>query len=157
VVSGQWSKTGHHAQPSTHPVVKILDLGLARLQATGQGNARENTYQTSDGPVTMGTVDYQAPEQALDFHKADIRADIYSLGCVAYYLLTGKPPFGSGPLAIKLMRHQQAEPPDLVERRPPTSPPHWQRWTEPACLRTVLRGGDGVSSPPALPFSCPVW
>src|SRR5262249_40132110 len=41
-----------------------------------------------------------------------------SLGCTLYYLLTGKPPFGSGPLAIKLMRHQQAEPPDLCRLRP---------------------------------------
>jgi serine/threonine protein kinase len=90
---------------------------LARLQASAKGNSRESTLLTADGPVTLGTVDYQAPEQALDFHRADIRADIYSLGCTAYYLLTGKPPFGTGPLAIKLMRHQQAEPPDLKERR----------------------------------------
>ena len=67
--------------------------------------------------MTLGTVDYQAPEQALDFHRADIRADIYSLGCTFFYLLTGKPPFGSGPLALKLMRHQQATPPSLKERR----------------------------------------
>ncbi|MBL8792540.1 MAG: serine/threonine protein kinase [Planctomycetia bacterium] len=102
------------AQPGG--VVKVIDLGLARLQ--GQGTKPGQTLLTTDGGTTMGTIDYQAPEQALDFHKADIRADIYSLGCVLYYLLTGKPPFGSGPLAIKLMRHQQAEPPDLKERRP---------------------------------------
>lgn len=98
--------------------LKILDLGLARLHGAIKNGARENTFQTSDGTVTLGTVDYQAPEQALDFHRADIRADVYSLGCTFFYLLTGKPPFGSGPLAVKLMRHQQAEPPDLKERRP---------------------------------------
>ncbi len=101
--------------------VKILDLGLARLQADA-GCGRENTFMTSDGSVTLGTVDYQAPEQALDFHAADIRADIYSLGCTLYFLLTGSPPFGSGPLAVKLMRHQQAEPPDLRELRPDVPP-----------------------------------
>ncbi|OAI54362.1 hypothetical protein AYO44_03580 [Planctomycetaceae bacterium SCGC AG-212-F19] len=103
---------------ATAGIVKILDLGLARLRGANKNGARENAFLTSDGPVTLGTVDYQAPEQALDFHRADIRADIYSLGCTFFYLLTGKPPFGSGPLAVKLMRHQQAEPPDLKERRP---------------------------------------
>jgi eukaryotic-like serine/threonine-protein kinase len=98
-------------------LVKIVDLGLARLQATDKGSARENTFLTAYGTVMLGTIDYQAPERALDFHRADIRADIYSLGCTFYYLLTGKPPFGSGPLAIKLMRHQQAEAPNLQELR----------------------------------------
>ncbi|MBY0524780.1 MAG: serine/threonine protein kinase [Gemmataceae bacterium] len=105
-------------ETSNWKVVKIVDLGLARLHGDNKTRARENTFLTSDGTVTLGTVDYQAPEQALDFHRADIRADIYSLGCTFFYLLTGKPPFGSGPLAVKLMRHQQAEPPSLKERRP---------------------------------------
>ncbi|MBA4191014.1 MAG: hypothetical protein C0467_23765 [Planctomycetaceae bacterium] len=96
--------------------VKILDLGLARLHGDN-ASARENTFMTSDGSITLGTVDYQAPEQALDFHLADIRADVYSLGCTLFFLLTGNPPFGSGSLAVKLMRHQQAEPPDLTELR----------------------------------------
>ncbi|MBL8792851.1 MAG: serine/threonine protein kinase, partial [Planctomycetia bacterium] len=98
-------------------VVKVLDLGLARLHGDGK-QAREKAFLTTDGAVTLGTVDYQSPEQALDFHRADIRADIYSLGCTFFYLLTGKPPFGGGPLALKLMRHQQAEPPDIQELRP---------------------------------------
>ena len=102
--------------PGAPPTVKVLDLGLARLH-DGKG-PRENAFLTTDGAVTLGTVDYQAPEQALDFHRADTRADIYSLGCTFFFLLTGKPPFGSGPLAVKLMRHQQAVPPDLKERRP---------------------------------------
>ncbi len=98
--------------------VKILDLGLARLHTVKHNGTGQPAFMTTDGAVTLGTVDYQAPEQALDFHRADIRADIYSLGCTFYYLLTGKPPFGNGPLAVKLMRHQQAEPPDLKELRP---------------------------------------
>jgi serine/threonine protein kinase len=65
----------------------------------------------------MGTLDYMAPEQALDFHKADIRADIYSLGCTFYYLLTGKPPFPEGTLTQKLLRHQQAQPTSVTQLR----------------------------------------
>jgi len=112
--------SAHGAQSAV--LVKVLDLGLARLQRTSgnSGNSLAATL-TANGTMTLGTVDYMAPEQALDFHRADIRADIYSLGCVLHYLLTGKPPFGSGPLAIKLMRHQQAEPPNLHELRPEVS------------------------------------
>lgn len=74
--------------------VKILDLGLARLNAgsEAEGNA---TDMTSFGTAT-GTADYIAPEQAKDSHTADIRADIYSLGCTLYTLLAGRPPF-TGP------------------------------------------------------------
>jgi len=104
--------------------IKILDLGLGRLHEGVHGKTKTRlpdgnslTTLTLSSSVTMGTVDYMAPEQALDFHAADIRADIYSLGCVLYFLLTGKPPF-EGTMAVKLMRHQQAEPPDLTQIRP---------------------------------------
>jgi len=106
--------TTHHGL-SIQQTVKILDLGLARLHRGRE--SRESTTITSAGAVTMGTPDYMAPEQALDLHAADIRADIYSLGCTLYFLLTGKPPFGGGTLAQKLMRHQQAEPPPLAKQR----------------------------------------
>jgi WD40 repeat protein len=65
----------------------------------------------------QGTPDYMAPEQALDFHQAETRADIYSLGCTFFYLLTGQPPFPGGTLTQKLMRHQQAGPPALEQFR----------------------------------------
>jgi serine/threonine-protein kinase len=120
-VSGKNPSTTHASPLTTHHStahqIKILDLGLARLHGNKQ-SARDNAFLTTDGAVTLGTIDYQAPEQALDFHRADIRADIYSLGCTFFFLLTGTPPFGNAPLALKLMRHQQAEPPDLKERRP---------------------------------------
>src|SRR5262249_48827773 len=72
---------------------------------------------TPENAVLIGTADYLAPEQALDFHAADIRADIYSLGCTFYYLLTGQPPFSGGMLAEKLLKHQQAEPPPIQQFR----------------------------------------
>src|SRR5208282_4698389 len=97
------------AQSAGSGVVKILDLGLARLQQPFQKDPTGNL--TGTVPVTMGTLDYMAPEQALDFHNADIRSDIYSLGCTFYFLLTGRPPVGEGTMAEKLLRHQQAEPP----------------------------------------------
>src|SRR5687767_7590885 len=58
----------------------------------------------------MGTPDYMAPEQALDTRSADHRADIYSLGCTLYFLVSGRPPFPGGSLTEKLLAHQQREP-----------------------------------------------
>jgi formylglycine-generating enzyme required for sulfatase activity/anti-sigma factor RsiW len=70
--------------------VKILDLGLALLHTDITGG----TEITSAG-LTMGTVDYMAPEQVTDSHHVDARADLYSLGCTLYKLLCGEPPFGA--------------------------------------------------------------
>src|SRR3990172_1289947 len=77
-----------HASRSPDTSLIILDLGLARLQS-GQPAGEE---LTGSGQM-MGTLDYMAPEQASDTHTVDIRADIYSLGCTLYQLLTGHPPF----------------------------------------------------------------
>jgi serine/threonine-protein kinase len=70
------------------PVVKILDFGLARFEE----HTERMTRLTQLGRI-LGTVDYISPEQAGDASVVDIRADIYSLGCSLFYLLTGKPPF----------------------------------------------------------------
>jgi len=102
-------------------VIKLLDLGLARLQRSSVDGERTSML-TPAGSVTMGTPDYLAPEQALDFHSADIRADIYGLGCTGYYLLTGQPPFPGGTLAQKLLRHQQAECPAVEQQRADVPP-----------------------------------
>jgi len=86
--------------------VKILDLGLARL---GQSTEQVSGDLTDSGTL-MGSVDYLAPEQADEPHHADTRADIYSLGCTLYHLLTGRPPFPEGTLMQKLKAHGQRAP-----------------------------------------------
>jgi serine/threonine protein kinase len=76
------------ARAGTKAIVKVLDFGLAK--GTSEGERDSNL--TRDGQM-LGTPDYIAPEQIRDAQSADIRADIYSLGCTLYYLLTGGPPF----------------------------------------------------------------
>jgi serine/threonine protein kinase len=105
-------------------LVKVADLGLARLPRAVNDEvtamltgARTTGTLTPEHAIMMGTADYLAPEQAVDFHQADIRADIYSLGCSFYFLLAGQPPFPGGTLATKVARHLQSEPPSIEESR----------------------------------------
>ncbi|REK26388.1 MAG: serine/threonine protein kinase [Planctomycetota bacterium] len=96
--------------------VKILDLGLARLQSSSP----ESTRLTRPG-FALGTVDYMAPEQWDDSGAVDIRADIYSLGCTMYFLLTGSAPYSGSEVSSikkKLLAHAAAPVPSIVERRP---------------------------------------
>jgi hypothetical protein len=96
--------------------VKVLDLGLARF-AADQLPAGE---LTSEG-IGMGTPDYAAPEQFLDAHSADHRADIYALGCTLYHLLTGRVPFPGSSRSVKLQAHQKQQA-DAVENACPEVP-----------------------------------
>jgi serine/threonine protein kinase len=93
--------------------VKVVDFGLARF-AQERGPAGDIT---PSGTV-LGTPDYIAPEQALDSRQADIRADIYSLGCTLYHLLAGRPPFSEGTVFYKLMAHRERAPRPMTECRP---------------------------------------
>lgn len=89
-------------------VVKVLDLGLARFF---KDQDRESLTIKHDEKV-LGTADYLAPEQAVDSHAVDERADIYALGCTLFFALTGRPPFTEGTLVQRLLAHQtQAAPP----------------------------------------------
>ncbi len=98
-------------------VIKLLDLGLARF--TDEDKA--SLTVTFDENV-LGTADYLAPEQALDSHGVDARADIYGLGCSLYFLLTGHPPFVGGTLPQRLMMHQKEQPPSILLDRPDAPP-----------------------------------
>jgi serine/threonine protein kinase len=92
-------------------VVKLLDLGLARLR-----ERRDGKQLTATGMV-MGTPDFISPEQARDSRNADIRSDLYSLGCTLYFLLSGQVPFVEGTFTEKLIKHTLEQPPPLDDLR----------------------------------------
>jgi serine/threonine-protein kinase len=98
--------------------VKILDFGLARLR-----QADENARGAASGEpnIIMGTPDFLSPEQTKDLHHADIRSDLYSLGCTFYYLLTGQVPFPGGNVVVKLNRHERDLARPVAELRPEVS------------------------------------
>lgn len=94
--------------------LKLLDLGLARFfNAEG-----EESLTIKHDEKVLGTADFLAPEQAIDSHSVDERADIYSLGCTLYFALTGHPPFTEGTLVQRLMAHQTKEAPSVKIDRP---------------------------------------
>ncbi len=121
----------HNIMRTSGGTVKLLDCGLARFtqQADGEGStpvadAPGSPGLTAAGTV-MGTADYIAPEQATDPRAADIRSDIYSLGCTLYHLLAGRPPFPEGSNADKFKGHAET---------PLSIPEEW-----PDALKAVLR------------------
>ena len=95
--------------------VKLLDMGLALLfHEEDDGLTKEH-----DASSILGTAEFLAPEQAMDSHAVDIRADIYSLGMTLYFLLTGKTPFSEGgTTAQKIIWHQIRPPKPVTEYRP---------------------------------------
>jgi len=97
--------------------VKILDMGLARLTGAAAMFEGASERLTHTGDV-MGTCDYMAPEQAEDTRAADHRADIYSLGCTLYRLLTGQAPYRGDSLIKVLLAHREAPIPSLCDKRP---------------------------------------
>jgi serine/threonine protein kinase len=106
------------AKESAFATVKILDIGLARvLSEAGVPDKPDKPPLTSEG-LLLGTPDYMAPEQARDARTADIRADIYSLGCVLYHALAGQPPFPDTNIISQMIRHASERARPLTEFNP---------------------------------------
>ncbi len=120
-------------------VVKLSDLGLAR-------EVSDTEFRVTREGNTVGTIDYMSPEQARDSGLADIRSDIYSLGCTFHHMLTGEPPFAEGSLPERLYKHAEVPPPDVRLRNPAV----------PAALAMILhrmlakRAGERYQSPAEL-------
>jgi serine/threonine-protein kinase len=111
----------HNLMLTPQGQVKILDFGVARF-ASDQGRQASEAAATEHrltlvGEV-VGTPDYLAPEQARNACGVDTRADLYSLGCTAYFLLTGKVPFPAETALQKLFLHWEKEPEPLEDLRP---------------------------------------
>src|SRR5262249_13684916 len=147
--------------------VKILDMGLARFFR----DERDDITKKFDDNCVLGTADYCAPEQTLDSHGADIRADVYSLGATFYFLLTGRTPFGQGTTAQKIIWHQVKEPPPLREVNPKVpeglgkviarmmAKDPAARYQTPAEVHDALAAWDAGDVPPPpedeMPHLCP--
>jgi serine/threonine-protein kinase len=156
--------SAHHPPLTTHQI-KILDMGLARLDQPAAADDKSSTM-TQEGAV-MGTPDYIAPEQARDSHQADIRADLYSLGCTLYFLLTGRVPFPGGSLTEKLIKHQLHETVPVEQLRPDVPPAvaavvrklmakkREERFQTPAEVAVALKGGFGTGSQASVGVTIP--
>jgi serine/threonine protein kinase len=97
-----------------HPVVKVTDFGLARLH----GLTKNASLVSSGEGAFLGSPFYVSPEQAQSASDADIRSDLYSLGCTFYYALAGQKPFNAATPLQVIVKHMQAEPEPLQKLRP---------------------------------------
>ena len=88
-------------------IVKLTDFGLAIR------HENDAEFRITKDKTTVGTVDYMSPEQACDSRSADIRSDIYSLGCTFYHMLAGQAPFAKGTLPERIIHHMRTLPPDV--------------------------------------------
>lgn len=93
-------------------IIKVLDMGLTRVV-----DAEGPSLTLQHGEKLIGTIDYISPEQAVNSHEVDARADIYSLGCTMYFLLAGHPPFPEGSQTERLMAHQTKNPESIDQKR----------------------------------------
>jgi serine/threonine protein kinase len=102
-------------QVKGRPRVKLTDLGLARETSADE-------FRVTKAGTTVGTVDYMSPEQGRDSGAADIRSDIYSLGCTFFHMLAGQAPFNEGSLTERLYQHAETKPPDVRTFNPNIPP-----------------------------------
>lgn len=110
--------TRNPADSAQQATVKILDIGLGRELYDESNPAPPGDEGLTQEGALLGTPDYLAPEQARDPRTIDIRADIYSLGCVLYHCLTGQPPFPDKNLLNQLVRHATETPRSVREFNP---------------------------------------
>ncbi len=110
--------------------VKLLDFGLAKLVE------QEGEAATTSLGMTFGEPKYMSPEQARG-DAVDRRADIYSMGCIAYEMLVGEPPFVGGRVFDILTRHVETMPRPVVERRPDVPP-----WLDAAVMRMLEKRAE---------------
>ncbi len=134
-------------------IVKLTDFGLAIR------NESDAEFRITKDKTTVGTVDYMSPEQARDSRSADIRSDIYSLGCTFYHMLAGLAPFARGTLPERIIQHMKSAPPDvrklnksvpeplvaIIERMLAKKPD--DRYQTPADLLNDLENPDKVGAP----------
>jgi len=151
--------------------LKIVDIGLGReLFDENAAEGQVDTQLTVEGAV-LGTPDYLAPEQARDARSADIRADIYSLGCVLYHCLVGTPPFPDTNIMAQMVKHATEKPKPIAAAM--ADAPHGlqavldtlmakdpnQRYATPAeaaaALKPFLKSNAGVK--PAGPDMVPAY
>jgi len=117
--------------------IKVIDMGLALTK-------EDSAMQLTQTGLVLGTVTYCAPEQFRDASRVDIRADIYSLGCTLYHLLTGKAPYRERKTFAEVVQAHLNEPfPTLAAVRPDA----------PAGLETVL--ARMTAKDPASRFATP--
>jgi eukaryotic-like serine/threonine-protein kinase len=104
---------GGQPDNTTSATIKILDVG------TGKADFDEGptTELTNEGDL-LGTPEYMAPEQARDPRHADVRADVYSSGCVLYHALAGRPPFNDANRVRLLVKHATEAPRPIRELNP---------------------------------------
>lgn len=138
----------------------MIDLGLARRISDDPGEAQ---FRVTQEGATLGTIDYMAPEQARDSTKADVRSDIYSLGCTWFHMLVGRPPFPEGNMMERLVKHLQEPPPDVRQFNPSMPEPAAavlkrmlaknpdDRYATPAALLKDLEAAQGqIAAQPAV-------
>jgi hypothetical protein len=150
------------AGPARPPRVKILDMGLARVMT-----ADETAGSVTQAGVFLGTPDYISPEQAEDPRRADIRSDLYSLGCTLYFLLVGDAPFANANLVERFRRQLTEAPPSPAARRGDIPP--WldalvrrlmardpaQRFQTPQELRRAIQLGERAPVAPVPSKAAP--
>jgi serine/threonine-protein kinase len=108
---------GFGPQAEDGPLVKILDMGLARIDSHVPAEGEESGTLTHNQAV-LGTPDFIAPEQARNPHDVDTRSDLYSLGCTFHFVLTGQVPFPAERAMEKLLKHYLEMPTPVEVLRP---------------------------------------